>query len=53
MLSINYIKELVLDHFNYNDGISVCCEGAIAYNKMMEVMRVRCDIVQGKIGWVS
>jgi hypothetical protein len=48
------VTELLLNHYNYNDGISVCRNGSnIAYNKVIDCLKIRCDVVNDKLGWVS
>ena len=48
----NYQQEFILDHYNYNDGISVIKNGNdVGYSKFIRAIKLRCDVVGGSIGW--
>jgi hypothetical protein len=48
----DYQQEIILDHYNYNDGISVIKDQTdISYNKFIKCIKLRCDIVKDNIGW--
>lgn len=41
-----------MDHYNYNDGVSLLRNGSdLAYSKFTKAIKLRCDIVDNKIGW--
>ena len=45
-------QDIVLDQFNYSDGISVFKNGRdIGYSKVIKALKVRCDVIDNKIGW--
>ncbi len=49
----NFNQEIVLDHYNYNDGISIVESGKMAYSKFLKAIKLKCDILKDKIGWTG
>jgi hypothetical protein len=48
----NYQQDIILDHYNYNDGISLLRNGNdLAYSKFRRAIKARCDVLQNNICW--
>ena len=48
----SFQQDIILDHYNYNDGISLIKNGTdIAYSKFIKAIKLRCDVLMDKIGW--
>lgn len=52
MVNNNFQQEFILNHYNYKDGLSVIKNKTdISYNRVLRVLKLRCDVVKDKIGW--
>lgn len=46
-------QEYTLPHRNYKDGCSITINGEIGYDKMIDAMKIRCDVTNQGIGWLE
>lgn len=46
-------QEYSLPFYNYKDGISVRVNQNVGYEKVMDAVKLKCDIVKNNLGWVN
>ena len=46
-------QEYNLPFYNFKDGISVKIGDEVGYGKVMDCMKLRCDVVKNAIGWIE
>jgi len=48
----NHQQELIIDHYNYNDGLSLTIDQTdFAYAKVIHCLKMRCEVLKDTLGW--
>lgn len=46
-------QEYILQQYNYKDGISLKIDDEIGYERVIDAVKVTCDVTKEQIGWVE